>query len=452
MSEVNNVDTIAAIATPPGKGGIGVVRVSGPRASKVAQSLIGHIPKPRYAEYTPFSSKEGQVLDAGIALYFPSPNSFTGEDVFELQGHGGPVVMDMILAEIFSLGIRPANAGEFSERAFLNNKIDLLQAEAIADLIDAGSKEAAQSALRSLSGDFSLKIAQLCERVIDLRLHVESAIDFPEEEIDFLADRQISLKLEKIECELTQLILSAQQGSLIREGMQVVIAGEPNAGKSSLLNALACEDRAIVTDMAGTTRDLLDLEIQIDGLPIHIIDTAGLRNAADRVEQEGIRRAKKAMSQADRILLVHDDNINSQTDLSPILKESVPKNKLITHIHNKIDLSQRAPELVEEDGITRIYLSAKDSLGIDLLRTHLKECMGYTGVGDGLFMARRRHLEILHSATLSLSRINQYLKNGIGELVAEELRLIQQSLGEITGEFTANDLLGKIFTSFCIGK
>lgn len=452
MSEVNNVDTIAAIATPPGKGGIGVVRVSGPRASKVAQSLIGHIPKPRYAEYTPFSSKEGQVLDAGIALYFPSPNSFTGEDVFELQGHGGPVVMDMILAEIFSLGIRPANAGEFSERAFLNNKIDLLQAEAIADLIDAGSKEAAQSALRSLSGDFSLKIAQLCERVIDLRLHVESAIDFPEEEIDFLADRQISLKLEKIECELTQLILSAQQGSLIREGMQVVIAGEPNAGKSSLLNALACEDRAIVTDMAGTTRDLLDLEIQIDGLPIHIIDTAGLRNAADRVEQEGIRRAKKAMSQADRILLVHDDNINSQTDLSPILKESVPKNKLITYIHNKIDLSQRAPELVEEDGITRIYLSAKDSLGIDLLRTHLKECMGYTGVGDGLFMARRRHLEILHSATLSLSRINQYLKNGIGELVAEELRLIQQSLGEITGEFTADDLLGKIFTSFCIGK
>lgn len=440
-------DTITAQATPSGRGGVGIVRISGPLARDCAERMLGHCPRARYAEYLPFYDLDREVIDEGIALYFPGPNSFTGEDVLELQAHGGPVVIDRLLITLQKLGIRLARPGEFSERAFLNGKLDLAQAEAIADLIDAGSEQAARSALRSLQGEFSQRIYELVDQLTELRIYVESAIDFPEEEIDFLADGQVQLRLNAIQDALTTVEKSAQQGSLLKEGMTVVLAGQPNAGKSSLLNALAGQETAIVTDIAGTTRDILREQIHLDGMPLHIIDTAGLRESDDAVEQEGIRRAWNAIEQADRVLLLVDD-ANGVTDTDQKIIDRLPHNLKTTVIRNKIDLSGGSAGIDEDV----IRLSAKNGDGIDLLRDYLKYCMGYEGEGEGAFMARRRHLDAMARADENLQRGHLLLAQGSGELLAEELRLAQQSLGEITGEVSSDDLLGKIFTSFCIGK
>ncbi len=440
-------DTIAAQATPSGRGGVGIVRVSGKLARECAEKMLGHCPKPRYAEYLPFLDLENEVIDEGIALYFPGPNSFTGEDVLEMQAHGGPVVIDRILATVQKLNVRLARPGEFSERAFLNGKLDLAQAEAIADLIDAGSEQAARCALRSLQGEFSKRIHELVEGLTELRIYVESAIDFPEEEIDFLADGQVQSRLDGIQQALMAVEKSAQQGSLMKEGMTVVLAGQPNAGKSSLLNALAGQETAIVTDIAGTTRDILREQIHLDGMPLHIIDTAGLRESDDAVEQEGIRRAWNAIEQADRVLLLVDD-ATGVTETDQQIIDRLPHSLKTTVIRNKIDLSNRSAG-VEGDVIR---LSAKGGEGVEQLRDYLKACMGYEGEGEGAFMARRRHLDAIARADENLQRGQLLLAQGSGELLAEELRLAQQSLGEITGEVSSDDLLGKIFTSFCIGK
>ncbi len=442
-----NIDTIAAQATPSGRGGVGIVRISGPMAKMYAEQMLGHCPKPRYAEYLPFHDLHNDVIDEGIAIYFPGPNSFTGDDVLELQAHGGPVVIDRILMTTQELGARLARPGEFSERAFLNGKLDLAQAEAIADLIDAGSEQAARCALRSLQGEFSKRIYQLVDGLTELRIYVESAIDFPEEEIDFLADGQVQSRLDAIQQSLNAVEKSAQQGSLMKEGMTVVLAGQPNAGKSSLLNALAGQETAIVTEIAGTTRDVLREQIHIDGMPLHIIDTAGLRESDDAVEQEGIRRAWKAIEQADRVLLLVDD-VSGVTEIDQQIIDRLPHNLKTTVIRNKIDLSGASAGVVDD----AIRLCAKSGDGVDQLRDYLKQSMGYEGEGEGAFMARRRHLDALARADENLQRGQQLLAQGSGELLAEEMRLAQQSLGEITGEVTSDDLLGKIFTSFCIGK
>jgi tRNA modification GTPase len=440
-------ETIAAQATPSGRGGVGIVRISGGAVRDCAEVMLGHCPRPRYAEYLPFYNLEREIIDEGIALYFPGPNSFTGEDVLELQAHGGPVVLDRLLATVQQLGVRLARPGEFSERAFLNGKLDLAQAEAIADLIDAGSEQAARCALRSLQGEFSRRIHALVEQLTELRIYVESAIDFPEEEIDFLADGQVQSRLDAIQVALGDVERAAQQGSLLKEGMTVVLAGQPNAGKSSLLNALAGQESAIVTEIAGTTRDLLREQIHLDGMPLHIIDTAGLRESSDAVEREGIRRAWKAISEADRVLLLVDD-ASGVTAADKAIMERLPHGLNTTVIRNKIDLCGGTPGVENNE----IRLSAKSGEGIELLRDHLKKSMGYAGEGEGAFMARRRHLDALARAAENLQRGQQLLASGSGELLAEELRLAQQSLGEITGEVTSDELLGKIFTSFCIGK
>ncbi len=442
-----NRDTITAQATPSGRGGVGIVRISGPGVKSCAEKILGHCPRPRYAEYLPFQDLENEVIDEGIALYFPGPNSFTGEDVLELQAHGGPVVIDRILTTAQKLGARLARPGEFSERAFLNGKLDLAQAEAIADLIDAGSEQAARCALRSLQGEFSKRIHELVEGLTELRIYVESTIDFPEEEIDFLADGQVQSRLDAIQQALTAVEKSAQQGSLMKEGMTVVLAGQPNAGKSSLLNALAGQETAIVTDIAGTTRDILREQIHLDGMPLHIIDTAGLRESDDAVEQEGIRRAWNAIEQADRVLLLVDD-ATGVSELDQQIIDRLPHNLKTTVIRNKIDLSGSSAGVTEE----AIRLCAKSGDGVEQLRDYLKQSMGYEGEGEGAFMARRRHLDALARADENLQRGQLLLAQGSGELLAEEMRLAQQSLGEITGEVTSDDLLGKIFTSFCIGK
>lgn len=449
MSQIN--DTIAAQATPSGRGGVGIVRISGPKAAECAVEILGHLPRPRYAEYLPFCDTRGGVVDEGLALYFPGPNSFTGEDVLELQGHGGPVVMDRLLAILQHMGVRLARPGEFSERAFLNGKLDLAQAEAIADLIDASSEQAARSALRSLRGEFSARVHALTDSLTELRIYVESAIDFPEEEVDFLGDGEIAGRLLKIQDSLATVQAAAQQGRLLKEGMTVVLAGLPNAGKSSLLNALAGQESAIVTDVAGTTRDVLREEINLDGMPLHIIDTAGLRETADAVEKEGVRRAWREIEQADRLLLLVDDSRGVTVEEVAIL-ERLPQGLDVTVIRNKCDLSSHAPNSVSGEMGTEIRLSAKTGEGMDLLRTHLKKSMGYQGSGEGSFMARRRHLDALERAAANLRSGEELLQQGAGELLAEELRMAQQALGEITGEVSSDDLLGKIFSSFCIGK
>ena len=449
-------DTIAAQATAPGRGGVGIVRVSGPLALTIAEQVLHLSPKPRYAHYGQFFAEDHQVIDQGIALYFPGPNSFTGEDVLELQAHGGPVVMDFLLKRVIALGARPARPGEFSERAFLNDKIDLAQAEAIADLINSTSEQAAQCAMRSLQGVFSARIQALVERLIQLRIYVEAAIDFPEEEIDFLADGKVQQDLLEIIDDLKTVQAEAHQGSLMREGMQVVIAGKPNAGKSSLLNALAGRETAIVTDIAGTTRDVLREHIHIDGMPLHIIDTAGLRDAPDQVERIGIDRAWQEIHKADRILMVVDSSeTHAQTpaEIWPEFVAQLNDASKITVIRNKIDLQAESPHIQNESDHSLIALSAKHGQGIELLREHLKTCIGFSNTTEGGFMARRRHLD-------ALERCYQQLQQGLvqlegysaGELLAEDLRMAQQSLGEITGEFTPDDLLGRIFSSFCIGK
>jgi len=462
MSEFNfdfssGNDTIVAQATPPGKGGVGIVRVSGPDAQAIADVVLGYCPKPRKADYTEFKDLSGLVIDQGIALYFAGPNSFTGEDVLELQGHGGPVVIDMLIKAILATDkARLARPGEFSERAFLNDKLDLAQAEAIADLIDTTSEQAARMALQSLQGEFSHRIDQLVDAVIHLRMYVEAAIDFPDEEIDFLSDGKVTADLDTIITSLNKVEAEARQGSLMREGMRVVIAGRPNAGKSSLLNALAGRESAIVTDIAGTTRDVLREHIQIDGMPLHIIDTAGLRDSPDKVEKIGIERAWQEIDQADRVLFMVD---STETDaihpdhIWPEFFARLPAHIPFSVIRNKADLSQLPSGYSEPDGIPVIALSAQTGDGIEALRQHLKHCMGFNDNMEGGFMARRRHLDAIEKAKEHvLSGKEQLDDHMAGELLAEELRLAQQHLNEITGEFTSDDLLGKIFGSFCIGK
>lgn len=452
-------DTIVAQATPPGRGGVGIIRIAGPQVSHIAKILLGKLPEPRIATFTSFRDENNSILDQGVALYFAAPNSFTGDDVLELHGHGGPVILDCLIKHILQLGARLAQPGEFSARAFLNDKIDLTQAEAIADLIDASSEQAARAAVRSLQGEFSQRVKQLVEALIQLRIYVEAALDFPEEEIDFLSDGKIAKQLATITEELLQVQTSARQGLLLREGMTIVIAGKPNAGKSSLLNCLSGQERAIVTDIPGTTRDVLREQIQIDGLPLHIIDTAGLRHSHDKVEQEGVRRALEEINKADRILLMVDATQSSDINPHELLKEffSTEIQKPIIIVRNKIDLLHESPpestKVEREKNIATISISAKTGLGIDLLRQHLKEAVGYNVAIEGGFTARRRHLQALDIAQQHLAKGQQLLTvQRAGELLAEELRLAQQALSEITGEFRSDDLLGRIFSSFCVGK
>lgn len=447
-------DTIAALATPPGKGGVGIIRVSGPAASSIAQSITGVSLQPRYAHYGAFHDTNNDPLDQGIALYFPGPNSFTGEDVLELQGHGGPVIMDSLLKTVIAHGARLARPGEFSERAFLNDKIDLAQAEAIADLIEADTEQAARNALQSLQGAFSTEIEALVEALIRLRIYVEAAIDFPEEEIDFLADGKVAEDLNNILLHLNSVKQRATQGALIRDGMRVVIAGKPNAGKSSLMNALSGRDSAIVTDIEGTTRDVLREHIHLDGMPLHIIDTAGLRDSPDTVEKIGIERAWEEIHTADRILMVVDSTTTDHDNARDIWPEFVGELKDTSHltlILNKSDLSGAQSHF--QTPIPLIALSAKSGDGVDQLREHLKQCMGFRTSTEGGFTARRRHLDAIdRTEALLLAGQQQLTEMGAGELLAEDLRQAQQVLGEITGSFTSDELLGRIFSSFCIGK
>jgi tRNA modification GTPase len=450
-----STDTIAAVATPPGRGGVGIIRVSGKLAQDIALNVLKRVPKARYAHYGPFYAEDDSVLDEGIAIFFPGPNSFTGEDVLELQGHGGPVILEMMLEYVAKLGCRIARPGEFSERAFLNDKIDLTQAEAIADLIDASSREAARSAVRSLQGDFSNAVHQLVEQLIQLRIYVEAAIDFPEEEIDFLSDGKVEADLRHTMAQLQTVLKTANQGSLMREGMTVVIAGRPNAGKSSLLNALAGQERAIVTEIAGTTRDVLKEHIHIDGMPLHIIDTAGLRDAPDTVERIGVERAWAEIETADRILLMVDALETDATDpeiIWPDFMHRLPEDAKITVVRNKIDQTDETAGFAElENPVLRI--SAQNNTGIGELRDHLKQLMGFEGQHESGFIARKRHLDALHKAEKALDNgLAQLLGPAAGELLAEDLRAAQNLLNEITGEFSPDDLLGRIFSSFCIGK
>lgn len=459
VTDTANTDTIAALATPPGRGGVGIIRVSGPQAGVIAKSIVGHVPVPRQAEFLSFLDQGGESLDSGLALYFPAPHSFTGENVLELHGHGGPVVMDLLLKRVFGLGAHPARPGEFSERAFLNNKIDLVQAEAVADLIDSASEQAARLAVRSLQGVFSQRVNDLVAALTELRMYVESAIDFPEEEIDFLGDGQIQARLNVVQTDLRETQAAAQQGNLLREGMTVVIAGRPNVGKSTLLNALVGCETAIVTGIPGTTRDILREHIQIDGMPLHIIDTAGLRESTDTVEQEGIRRAWAEIKKADHILLLHDVTLAADEQEMEqekfLLEQLLAAGPPITRIINKMDLvvSEIAISKPSQEMSDEIFVSAKTGEGLEKLREYLKASVGYLAHGEGQFMARRRHLEALMLAQQHLSQGQQQLQEfAAGELLAEELRQAQMALGEITGEFTADDLLGKIFSGFCIGK
>lgn len=441
-------ETIAAIATPPGQGGVGIVRISGPASSTVAQQLTSQSLIPRHAHYCAFVDGDGNTIDKGIALYFHGPHSYTGEDVLELQGHGGPVVLDILLRRVLELGCRVARPGEFTERAFLNDKMDLAQAEAVSDLIESGSESAAKAAILSLNGAFSEKIHELQQQLIDLRVYVESALDFAEEEIDFLASDELAARLQQVKSTFAHITSRARQGRLLKEGMRVVIAGEPNVGKSSLLNALTGSDSAIVTDIPGTTRDILQEQIHIDGMPLHIIDTAGLRDSDDPVEQEGIRRAHDQIARADRVLVMSVDG--ESTFERPVwLDSDIP----VDFVCNKIDLRHNQPRIETEDNGYRIYMSAKTGDGVEMLKTHLKGCMGFESGTEGTFIARRRHLHALARTEGHVDSAVGHLQfGGAGELCAEELRYAQDCLNEITGEFSSDDLLGEIFSRFCIGK
>jgi len=444
-----NTDTIVAVATAPGRGGIAIIRISGKNAVNIGQKIIGSkIFSPRTINYCSFYNCEGELLDQGLLLFFKGPHSFTGEDVIELHGHGSPIVLDRILKTCVLLGARLARPGEFSERAFLNDKIDLTQAEAIADLIQASSENSARLAMRSLQGDFSLKIKNLNENLIHLRLYVEAAIDFPEEEIDFLNDSKVSTMLDNILNDLEEIKKSATQGSMLREGISVVIAGSPNVGKSTLINYLAGRDVSIVTDIAGTTRDVMREQILLDDLPINLIDTAGLRDSDDLVEKEGIRRALHEVSQADCLLLIVDASNYNLNQSTFDLDSKIPSNIPIIRVFNKIDKLKKLDKK-DDDGI---YISAKSGIGINVLKEKIKEVVGFNP-DEGSFLARRRHLDALDKAkALLLAGRHQLTVHRAGELLAEDLRLAHQSLCEITGEFTSDDLLGEIFSSFCIGK
>jgi len=437
-------ESIVAIATAPGRGGVGVVRVSGDKVSAIATAILGRLPAPRHATYCRFLDADGATLDEGIALVFAAPHSFTGEHVLELQGHGGPVVLNLILQRCVELGARLAEPGEFSRRAFLNGKLDLAQAEAVADLIDAASAEAARSAVRSLSGAFSARIAKLVEALTRLRMLVEATLDFPEEEIDFLRDADAFGRLDAIDASLQAVRAQAKQGAMLREGLTVVLIGQPNVGKSSLMNQLAGFEAAIVTEIAGTTRDTVREAIQIEGVPLHLIDTAGLRETEDAVEKIGIARTWAAVDKADVALLLVDAAHGLGERESAILQR-LPQVARLT-IHNKIDVTAEAPRMVGDE----IWLSAKTGAGIELLRGKLLEAAGWLAAGEGAFMARARHLDALGRAAGHLAAARESAAQL--ELFAEELRLAQAALSEITGEFTADDLLGEIFSTFCIGK
>lgn len=450
-------DTIVAIATAPGRGGVGVVRLSGPQAEAIAKQIVGNRSlTPRMAHFSRFRDADGEIIDEGLVIAFPAPHSFTGEDVVELQGHGGPVILDMLVAACIAAGARQARAGEFSQRAFLNDKMDLTQAEAIADLIDAGTSASARAALHSLQGVFSEEVNRLVEDLIGLRIYVEAAIDFPEEEIDFLSDGKVASDLQQLRDQCRRVLDEANQGRLVREGMTLVIAGKPNAGKSSLMNALAGFEAAIVTDIAGTTRDVLREAIQLDGMPLNLIDTAGLRDSADVVEQEGIRRAYAEMKKADRLLVMVDSReqgVNPR-DIHSLLPQSQQQLETlalpVTVVRNKADLSGLPPGPCE-DGT--FVISAASGEGLPALREHLKAAAGYQGEGQSRFSARRRHITALEQALAALNKGEQQLhEHAAGELLAEDLRAAQKALEEITGAFTADDLLGRIFSSFCIGK
>jgi len=438
-------DTIVAAATPPGVGGVGVVRISGQKTEEIARTILGHLPEPRLATYRSFRNGAGEKLDAGLALYFPGSASFTGEPVLELQGHGGPLLIAQLVDAVVELGARRAEPGEFSQRAFLNDKLDLVQAEAIVDLINAGTTQAARAALRSLSGTFSQAIDELADRLLRLRLHVEAAIDFPEEEIDFLSDERLLKQLDQCADAFTSLKEKVQQGRALRDGYQVVIVGKPNAGKSSLLNRLSGEDAAIVTEVAGTTRDILREQIDIDGLAVELVDTAGLRENPDKIEEEGIRRARNALRSADAVLWIQDATEATAGDLDEALPEGIP----VTVVHNKIDLCASVPV----DTKDAIAISAKTGEGIEALRQRIRELAGYQNQGEGAFTARKRHLSALDRAAEYFDAGKTALTEArAGELLAEELRLSYGALGEITGAVSSDELLGKIFSEFCIGK
>jgi tRNA modification GTPase len=450
---MTRADTIVAAATPPGRGGIGIVRVSGPKTPEIAAVILGDVPRERHVTFARFLNARQEPIDAGVALFFPAPHSYTGEHVLELHGHGGPVVIEAVIARAVELGARRAQPGEFTQRAFLNDKLDLAQAESIADLIDAGSREAAKAAMRSLQGEFSSMVQGLTEAVIDLRTYVEAAIDFPEEEIDFLADRESAQRIQAVRDHFAGVEQSARQGRLLRDGMSVVIAGRPNAGKSSLLNRLAGYDAAIVTPVPGTTRDILRERIAIDGMPLHVLDTAGLRASCDVVEVEGIRRAQEEMKRADRVLFVIDAATDPGARAFDEERGRLPNEVPVTLVFNKCDLASGIPVADTIAGPPRITVSALSGQGIEQLRAHLKSCMGYNAPEAGTVSARQRHLDALVRARRSVEQAAQLLtESRAGELVAEELREAQRALDEITGEFTSDDLLGRVFASFCIGK
>ena len=450
---MGNADIIAAIATPPGRGGVGVVRVSGKDLQQIIQEILGLFPKSRHASLSNFKDENGLIIDQGIAVFYPSPHSYTGEDVLELQGHGGPAVMDMLLSRCLSLGARLAQPGEFTLRAFLNNKLDLAQAESVADIIDASTGEAVRCAMRSLQGEFSAAIHTLTQSIIDLRMLIEATLDFPEEETSFLRHPDIYCRLENIKSELGGIISAARQGSLLREGIQVVLVGQPNVGKSSLMNKLAKEEVAIVTATPGTTRDAIRETIQIDGVPIHLIDTAGLRETDDEIEKIGIARAWAAIEKGGLVLLLTDCRYGLTSEDQGIL-DKLPAGVPLIHISNKIDLLKKLPCALDKK--EKIYLSAKTGAGIEQLRQRLLEIVGWksgSSTNEGLFMARRRHLRALSDTNKHLEDACKITKQEIrAELLAEELRLAQLALSSITGEFSADDLLGEIFSRFCIGK
>lgn len=443
-------DTIAAIATPQGAGGIGVVRVSGPNARAIAMALVGKKIKSRVFHFSTFRDESDFAIDRGLSVFFVGPKSFTGEDVLELHAHGSPVVLDLLLRRICTLGARHARPGEFSERAFLNGKIDLPQAEAIADLIAAGSESAARAAMRSLEGEFSNRVNDIFERLVRLRAWLEAALDFPEEEIDFLSAPPLSEALSSLRGQTRDLLTAAQRGVILRDGLHIVIVGRPNAGKSSLLNALAQSDRAIVTAVPGTTRDVLREEVKLGGVAITLVDTAGLRDSSDEVEREGIRRAHAELARADVVLLVTEKTV-AETDRALLVAVSENATRIV--VCNKIDLTADQPRVErDEKSETRVYLSARSGEGLDLLRSLLAELAGETESSEGAFTARRRHVRALQIVSEHLDRANEHLNSRTGELAAEELRSAQQALGEITGEFRSDDLLGAIFSTFCIGK
>lgn len=440
-------DTIVAAATAPGIGGVAIVRVSGAAAADIGRSMLGKLPAPREATVSQFVDRNGEAIDEGIALWFPAPASFTGEDVLELHGHGGPVVVAKLIAAVIELGARRAEPGEFSRRAFLNDKLDLAQAEAIADLIASGTSQAARAALRTLSGEFSNAVNELLEQLIRLRLHVEAAIDFPEEEIDFLSDKALLAQIDTVRAAFEILQQRAQAGRVLRDGMQVVIVGRPNAGKSSLLNQLSGQDAAIVTEVAGTTRDILRERIDIDGLLVELVDTAGLREDPDRIEAEGIRRARDAMKNADAVLWIIDASVDDKASAPP---EPLPDDVPVLQVYNKMDLQQEQRAV---NAAGTVYVSAKTGAGLDTLRAEIKRLAGVGDIGEGSFTARQRHLDALQRARASFdSGVDALQKARAGEILAEELRLAQEALGEITGRFTSDDLLGRIFSEFCIGK